>query len=236
MAIDKEARLDDLYSAPLAEFTERRNEFASDLSAEDRGDEAAEVKKLKKPPVTAWATNLLARQARSGLEELIAASESMEKGLSAGEGDAVASATADRRRALTTLRKEAARILEAGGHNAGPAHLERIVRNLQFAAADAATRDDLLRGRLSSDVEPSGLEAAFGSVGEDAAERKATERKREQRRKDLTADLAEAEKFLLGAQKAAKEADMAAAAARKRVEDAATEVGKLTRRIESLDD
>ncbi len=236
MAIDKEARLDDLYSAPLAEFTALRNEIAGELAAEDRGTEAAEVKKLKKPPVTAWATNLLARGARSKLEALIAASEKMEQGLSAGRGDAVSSATADRRRALTALRKEAARILEDAGHNAGAAHLERIVRNLQFAAADAATREDLLRGRLSSDVEPSGLEAAFGTVGEDAAERKAQERKRDQRRKDLTGDLAEAEKFLVGAQKAAKEADMAAASARKRVEDAEAEIAKLTRRIDSLDD
>ncbi|MEO8323328.1 MAG: hypothetical protein ABI571_04225 [Actinomycetota bacterium] len=105
MAIDRESRLDDLYSSPLAEFTRSRNDLAKELSAE----------------------------------------------------------------ALAALRHEAAQMLEESGHNAGSAQLERIVRNLQFAAADATVRKSLLKGRLSSDLEPSGLEAAFGSVGEDAA-------------------------------------------------------------------
>lgn len=235
MEIDKESRLDDLYSSPLAEFTRSRNDLAKELSAEGRDDEATEIKKLKKPPVTAWATNLLAKEARRGLEKLIAASQDLERGLAGGDNQVVKQATAARRKALAALRQEAAQILEESGHNAGPAQLERIVRNLQFAAADATVRGSLLKGRLSSNLEPSGLEAAFGSVGEDAAERKARERKRDQRRKELEAELADAEEVLAAARKAAKEAELAAVAARKRVEQAEIEVAKLTRRIESLD-
>lgn len=235
MAIDKESRLDYLYSSPLADFTRLRNDLAKELSAEGRDDEATEIKKLKKPPVTAWATNLLAKEARRGLEKLIAASRDLERGLAGGDNQLVKQATAARRKALAALRQEAAQILEESGHNAGPAPLERIVRNLQFAAADATVRGSLLKGRLSSDLEPSGLEAAFESVGEDAAERKARERKRDQRRKELEAELADADEVLAAARKAAKEADAAATAARKRVERAETEVARLTRRIESLD-
>lgn len=235
MAIDKESRLDDLYSSPPAEFTRLRNDLAKELSAEGRDDAATEIKKLKKPPVTAWATNLLAKEARRGLEKLIAASQDLERGLAGGNNQVVKQATAARRKALAALRHEAAQILEESGHNAGPAPLERIVRNLQFAAADATVRESLLKGRLSSDLEPPGLEAAFGSVGEDTAGRKARERKRDQRRKELEAELGDAEKVLAAARKVAKEAAAAATAARKRVEQAETEVAKLTRRIESLD-
>jgi hypothetical protein len=235
VATDKEARLDDLYSAPLAEFTALRNDLAKELGSEGRDDEAAEIKKLKKPPVTAWATNLLAKEARPKLEKLIAASEDLERGLSEGDNQLVTQATAARRKALAGLRHEAEKILEKGGHNAGAGPLERIVRNLQFAATGAGTREDLLRGRLSSDVEPSGLEAAFGSVGEDAAERKTQELKRDRRRKELEAELGAAEEFLAGTRKAAKEAEAAATAARKRVEQAEIDVAKLTRRIDSLD-
>jgi hypothetical protein len=52
---------DDLYALPLEEFTAARNELARSLKAAGDADEAARVKKLKKPPVSAWAVNQLAR-------------------------------------------------------------------------------------------------------------------------------------------------------------------------------
>ena len=113
--------LDDLYAAPLSDFTAVRNRIASELK--DAGDDAgaARVKVLKKPPVTVWVINQLARGASDDLEALLAASVALEAALDGGED--VAAPTAARRTALAVLRKKATKVLEGAGHNAGQAQL-----------------------------------------------------------------------------------------------------------------
>ncbi len=226
-----DAVLDELYAAPLSDFVAVRDRLAADLKDSD-DDGAAEVKRLKKPPVTAWAVNRLARSEPDGIAELLDASSALERALS--QGDDVSGPTADRRAALALLRKGAIVALEDGGHNAGQAQVERVMRNLQFAASDPARHDELRRGVLRTDVEPQGIEAAFGTVGEDAAERKSAEKKRTARRKELEAGIAAAEEDVERAERAAKDADRAAAGAHKNLDAARSALESLQRRLDSL--
>src|SRR6185503_12426637 len=66
-----ESDLDALFQLPLTEFTGARNALAAQLKKSGRGDEAARVKALPKPPVSAWAVNQLYWNHREAFDRLI---------------------------------------------------------------------------------------------------------------------------------------------------------------------
>src|SRR4051794_31940921 len=65
--------VDELYGAPLGEFIPRRDAAARALRKEKRREEADAVKALRKPALSAWAVNQLARSDRESLDALLAA-------------------------------------------------------------------------------------------------------------------------------------------------------------------
>ena len=71
--------LDALFRLPLAEFTGARNTLAARLKKSGRGDEAALVKALVKPSVSAWAVNQLYWNHREAFDRLIASGERFHK-------------------------------------------------------------------------------------------------------------------------------------------------------------
>ena len=89
-------------------------------------------------------------------------------------------------------------------------------------------------GRLDADIEPGGIETAFGTVGVDAAERKSAERKRIARRKELESQLKAAQTKVAEATKAATTAERAAASAATKLDRARSELGSIERRLDSL--
>src|SRR5438128_2296594 len=65
--------LDALFELPLTEFTVARNALAARLKKAGCGDEAARVKVLVKPSISAWAVNQLYWKHRHAFAGLIAA-------------------------------------------------------------------------------------------------------------------------------------------------------------------
>ncbi len=60
----------ELLAGPLDEFTSRRNAKAKEMKAAGQRDLAAEVDTVKKPPVSVWAVNQLARRNKPVLERV----------------------------------------------------------------------------------------------------------------------------------------------------------------------
>ena len=58
---DVDEELDRLYGLPLEEFTAARDDLSKRVRAAGLRDQADEIKALRKPPVSAWAVNQLAR-------------------------------------------------------------------------------------------------------------------------------------------------------------------------------
>ena len=63
--------VDDLYQRVPGEFVAARNQLVRELKKAGEKDRAAEVAKLRRPSVGAWAVNQLARRDRAELEELL---------------------------------------------------------------------------------------------------------------------------------------------------------------------
>jgi hypothetical protein len=156
-----EEELDRLFAAEPATFVAERDRIARELRTEGRGEEAEQVKSLRKPTVSAWAVNQLARQKRREVDLLLDASHRLrqaQQGLLAGKDPKIFDeARQSQREALGKLRRAASDILAAADRESETT-LNRIMRTLQAAAVAPEGRELLARGRLTGDLEASGFD------------------------------------------------------------------------------
>jgi hypothetical protein len=193
-----------LYSLPLEEFTPARNELAAELASAGRKEEAAAVRKLKKPSLTAWAVNRVVRDERPRVERLLELVDALKEARSATDINALAG---ERRELVAALTRRAGRILEEAGHPASAAALQRITHTLS-AGGEEDERAALSTGTLSQDLTPAGFDA-LGAFG-DAAVMAPPEPERDHEAEELQRLAAEAE---LEAARLTEEAERAEAAA-----------------------
>ena len=115
-----ESDLDALFRLPLAEFTGARNALAAQLKKSGRGAEAARVKALAKPSVSAWAVNQLYWNHRTAFDQLIASGERFQKAQtsrSSGKAADMREALEARRAAITQLSDLATSLLRDADQN-----------------------------------------------------------------------------------------------------------------------
>jgi hypothetical protein len=143
-----------LYQSSQAQFVAERKRLAAELKASGDKAGAAQLGKLARPTLSAWAVNQLWWHAREGFEALLASSARLR------EGDR--SATAAHRDALLLLRGRAAVLLTDAGHAVTDATLRRVTTTLTALAATGSFSPDA-PGALASDRDPPGFEA-LGSV------------------------------------------------------------------------
>ena len=82
---------DELFGLPPEEFVAARDDLARRLRREGEPEAAKQVKALRRPPLSAWAVNQLARRPGEGLGPLLAAGERLRaahQAALAGEGAA----------------------------------------------------------------------------------------------------------------------------------------------------
>src|SRR2546423_6341464 len=116
-----EEALDRLYAAPPDRFTVERDALAKSLKTTDKAAAAA-VKSLRRPPVTAWALNQVARNQAADLSALFDADAALSRSQREGAGrDALAEVAGARREIIGRLVRAATRTLAEAGHSHPPA-------------------------------------------------------------------------------------------------------------------
>ncbi len=159
--------IDDLFKLPLAEFTAARNALASSLKEAGRADEAAAVKALSKPPLSAWAVNQLYWHHRKPFDQMMAAGERLRKAQTsqlAGKAAELRGPMEAHREAVAELAKRAAALLREGGHPPTPDLTRRITTTLEALATYGDQEGAPKAGRLTADVDPPGFEALSALV------------------------------------------------------------------------
>lgn len=160
-----EKEIERLYGEPLDKFTAARDALARDLRKSGDKAVADEVKALRKPTVSAWAINQLARRERMKIRSLLVAGEKLRSAhadlLGGGRPDELRQASDAERKAIAHLVASAAALLSQAGHTVTESTLDRIATTLQAAAVDEEGRALLEQGRLTRDLDPSG----FGPLG-----------------------------------------------------------------------
>jgi hypothetical protein len=190
---------DELFGLPPEEFVAARDELARRLRREGEAEAAKRVKALRRPPLSAWAVNQLARGPEGGLGELLAAGERLRaahQAALAGEGAAELRAAAKaEREAVAALVLAALELLREAGHPTTEATRDRVAATLHAAAASPEAAELVGGGRLTADLDPSG----FGSVPEGAFEVEEPATARTSRRRGTRADAGAEENGARGA-------------------------------------
>lgn len=232
-----ERDLDRLYGLPREEFTSARNALVRELRKAGRKDEAEEVRALKKPSVSAWAVNQLARQHPQRVAELVKAGDGLRKAqrdvLAGKKGADVREASRAQHELADELVDAAREILEEAGTRATQTTAQRITGTLRAASSDPVAAKLLHEGRLSEDVKSVG----FGPLLHVAPQRKGRSRPTQDRARERAAAqkkrkreaVAQARKEAAAARKGADQAEREAKRARERAEAAERRVASLER-------
>jgi hypothetical protein len=154
--------IDRLYSIPPEEFVAARDDMAKRLKGEGRADDAAEVKKLRRPSVAAWAVNQAVRQGPGEVDELVAAGEELRrlqrKAVSGVKAGGFREAMDRRRRAVSVLTRRAERVLADAGRGSAGAR-EAAEGTFEAASVDEEAGERLREGRLTAELAaPSGFD------------------------------------------------------------------------------
>lgn len=162
----------ELYQAAPEDFVARRDALVRRLKDEGRDDDAATVRRLRKPTVAAWALNRLSAEVPDAIAGLIASGEALTEAqrgvIGGGSPAALHEATARRRALVAELTARAGAILREAGR-ASDAHGEDIQGMLEAASVEAEAGERLRTGTVEKTVRPSsgfGLGLSLVDAGE----------------------------------------------------------------------
>ncbi|WP_280249139.1 hypothetical protein [Nocardia abscessus] len=218
----------DLYGLAPAEFVAARADRAA--AAKQAGDKqlAAAIGKLRKPTLTAWAANLLARAAPGEVADLLrlgAALAAAQRKLSA---ERLRGLTTQRQQLVNALAKKAGALAAEQGHPVGEGVVREVGQTLTAALADPEVAERLRAGTLATAASYEG----FGPSGPNllaVPEPAASLRRAASRQPDDTArrELADAEEALESARAAKDSAQSALAEATEELSGAEERVAAL---------
>lgn len=229
-------KIDDLTAAllaqPLDQFTSYRNAKAKELKASGNADLAGQLTGMKKPSVSLWAANQVARSNAAAVRDLRQSAQALAKAqASAGAGRANAAAelrraSEDFQQKLDTVNDAAAAALRQGRHAAGEETLRRAREIFRMAALKGGeTWDRLQKGALATEPQPADDVLAMFGTGSAPVATKTAERLEEQRvkaaaEKTARVDAERAEEAAATALRLRQEATAAATAAQRAAERA----------------
>jgi hypothetical protein len=229
---------DELFGLSPEEFVATRDEVARRLRREGDTEAARRVKALRRPSLSAWAVNQLARSQQRALEGLLAAGERLraahQAALAGGDAAELRSATRAEREAVAGLVSAALDRLREAGHPTTETTRDRIAATLHAGAASPEAADLVRHGRLTADLDPSGFGAAPGGPAA-APGRPAAAPGRPATGAEVDGDRAAAAEDDVAARRARRAAAVAARDdARKRARLAADQAVLATRQAERL--
>lgn len=211
-----DAKIDELYHAPLGEFVAARTALAKTLS----GDEAKRVKTLSKPTVVPWAVNQVYWRARAVYDRLIKSGEKLREAQVAALGGKKAdirAATDAHRKAIAEAVQQAEKIAAADGAHPAADALLRTFEAISLASEPLETP-----GRLTRPLQPAGFEALAGvRVAPQIIKKVEAKREEEERNKPTAAAIRKAEATRKKHEAEIKKAEAALERARRKMAEAA---------------
>lgn len=151
---------DELYGLVPAEFRAVRDERVKQARSAGDRDLAAAITKLRKPTVSAWLVNQLAREAPDELASLLELGEALREAQRALDGDTLRELSTQRRRRVSALVQQGKRLARAARQTV-TAQVEReVAASLEAAVADQDAADAIVAGRLTNALYHVGLGSA----------------------------------------------------------------------------
>lgn len=155
---------DELYAAPLAEFTARRDARAKELKTAGQPEVSAAVKALRKPTLAAWVVDLLVRVEGEQIAQVLAVGAALQEaqaGMDAGELRAL---TRQRRQLTAALTGRARAAAAEVGVRLTESVAEQVEATLTAAMLDAGCADAVRSGLLVAPLRATGVDPADVAV------------------------------------------------------------------------
>jgi len=262
--VDLDEVADELYDVPPEEFIALRKERQDAAKADGDKALAKEIGALPKPSAAAWACNLLVREHREDIENLVELGTLLREAQENLAGDQLRALDVQRRQLVAALTRQARALANDRGHPVSTSVATQVEDTLRAAMADPEAGEALLSGRLTSPMSYSGMgttgtrpvltlvhppkpdpprakaqtSAEKQSPGESAAERRRREQEERQRAAEekRERELAQARAAAEEATQAADEAEEALAEHLRQVEELAVRREELRARVDELAD
>lgn len=147
--------LDALYRGLPEGFVAARDELAKKLKGDGCSEDAARVKKLRRPSQAAALVNWLSFERRSDLERFAASAASMRDQATAGDGKKLRAAVKKERELVQGLLAAAEEELASRGGSGSSQTLDRVGETLRAIPTDPDLERSVLAGRLDKEGEAS---------------------------------------------------------------------------------
>ena len=147
----------DLYAMAPAEFTAARDELAKQARAAGERDDAALIKKLTRPTVSAWLVNQLVRTAPEPMGRLYELARALHAAQQELAGDRLRELSVQRRQVIAELMADVSRMAADAGVAASTGALDEVRATLEAALADAGARDAVRTGQLTRALSYAGI-------------------------------------------------------------------------------
>ncbi|MGP4028955.1 hypothetical protein [Actinomadura sp. 3N407] len=168
--MDFSSAADELYGVQPAQFVATRKRLAQDAKAAGDGPLAKRIGALRRPTLSAWAVNLLARSAAGDLERLLDVGSEMRSAW--GSGGGLGDLEQRRARLVGSLVRAAGELAEDAGNPLREQALREVEDTLQAATVDAGIAEEVREGRLPQPRSHTGfVPAGFAMAPEGEEER-----------------------------------------------------------------
>jgi hypothetical protein len=165
-----------LYALAPEEFTAARDARAAAAKAAGQRELADELRRLRRPTLSAWAVNLLARHEADALAALVELAGELRTAQSGLQRDALRELMRRRQQLLSGLVADAGRLAAEAGHPLADEAGRQVERTLTAALSDPEAAGQVLSGQLVSPLEYAGFGEALDWSAPPAADRPAPTR------------------------------------------------------------
>jgi hypothetical protein len=155
--MDLDEVADELYEVPPEEFIGLRTDRQNQAKADGDKALAKEIGALPKPSAAAWVCNLLVREHRDEIENLVELGTLLREAQENLAGDQLRALDVQRRQLVAALTRQARALANDRGHPVSTAVATQVEDTLRAAMADPEAGEALLSGRLTSPMSYSGM-------------------------------------------------------------------------------
>lgn len=177
--MDLDAVADELYGLPPGDFTEVRNERAKEARAAGDRELAERIRRLRRPTLAAWASNLLVREQPEETGPLLRLGEALRTAHRDLDGEQLRELSAKQRQVVSALGRQAGQLTAQAGQRISEDVRHEVEETLHAALADPRAAQEWARGRLTRPLTaPTGFAAITEAPGTAAPEAPPTPRRR----------------------------------------------------------
>jgi hypothetical protein len=166
--VDLESTLDELYALRPHEFTAVRNQRAAEARRAGDRELAERIRALRRPTVSAWAGNMLARREPDKVRPLISLGEGLREAHRNLDGEQLRELGRQQHLLVGALAREARQLAAEEGQSVGEAAFHEIEATLHAVLADPEAARQWAAGHLdrplNAPVGFTGLEAGAGAT------------------------------------------------------------------------